>query len=74
MKQPLTLLLALMMCSSLLAQSPTQVQDKENIFTPKETHRIDSLLQAYRKNSNNLVAVYTDYYESLCALAKVFLM
>ncbi|MBK9660538.1 MAG: TPM domain-containing protein [Chitinophagaceae bacterium] len=59
MKQSLALLLALMMYSSLFAQSQTQVQDKENLFTSQEVQRIDSLLQAYRKKSGNLVVVYT---------------
>ncbi len=60
MKQSIALLFALLMYSVLFAQSQTLVQDKENLFTTEETNLIDSLLQAYRNKSGNLVVVYTD--------------
>ena len=43
-----------------LAQSAALVQDKESLLTGEEHNRIDSLLQAYRNRTGNLIAVYTD--------------
>lgn len=42
------------------AQQKKLVTDKETLFTKEEINRIDSMLQAYRQSSGNLVAVCTD--------------
>lgn len=54
------LLLFLLFASDLKAQDRPLLQDRENLLTVTERAQIDSLLQAYRKRSVNLVAVYTD--------------
>ena len=42
------------------AQQKKLVTDKESLFTKEEGIRIDSMLQAYKQSSGNLVVVCTD--------------
>jgi hypothetical protein len=60
--QKLLILAAIFFFSAtkLPAQTIGLVHDKEKIFTDAETSRIDSLLQAYKQATGNLIAVCSD--------------
>jgi len=60
MKKIISILTCSLFALAINAQQIKLVTDKESIFTSEEINRIDSLLQAYKQSSGNLVVVCTD--------------
>jgi hypothetical protein len=60
MKKHILLFTGLVLAAISYSQREPLVLDNEKMFTRAETKRLDSMLQAYRAKTKNIVLIYTD--------------